>query len=377
MFVYAFALLFSLFFAYLYTLVRDGAAPALRGPRCGTILTRFSMRHTAQALVFALSAAPLILLSGLRYGIGVDYFYTYVPLYEQIAAGLPMDRVHTEPAFYLLVKLVCLLGGGTVWMFLLAAALTVGLFWLGFSQLSDNFCLSVILFVAAESYFVSLMYVRQMLAAAILFYGMRFVREQDFLRYAGFVVLAFLFHKSAILFLPLYLFAVIPIHPALLAGGVAVLSFLHDPLKRLLNWIVLQTPYADYVGSVYAAGYRFFYAKFYQYVLLFLAAALLYRQEKNNRLYRYCMGLLAILIYLNCNFDIMPQTDRLSWYLEIGNLLLVPMAVARCRWKWLRPVLAVGLIAVFAMVTIDNVFVYHAHGVVPYRFVFAPDAVIW
>lgn len=382
MFIYGITLLISLFFAYLYTRVRVRTEEKLLLPLC------FPARHFAgrtlqcprrvlEGILFVLSAAPLILLSGLRYAIGVDYFYTYVPRYQLIAAGASLAEANTEPGFYLLVKLICLMGGGTVWMFLITAALTVGLFWLGFARSSDDFCLSVVLFVGAETYFISLCYVRQFMAAAILFYGLRFVREKKPLQYALCVLAAFLFHKSAVLFLPLYLLAVVPLHPLVLIGGIGVLSALHDPLRELLNWVVTQTKYAGYVDSIFAPAYRIYPLKLMQYSLLFLVAILMYRYCKKDPLYRFSLGCLALLVYITCNFNVMPQTDRICWYLEIVNLLLIPMVVKRCPAAWLRPVLAVGITAVFAMVTIDGVFVQYAHGVVPYRFVFAPSAVIW
>ncbi len=369
MFIYFWILLLSLFWAYLLEQARALEADTFR-------IGRFSVKKTLACRgALMLCALPSAVLSGFRYAVGVDYFYTYVPLYQKIASGMSLREVGTEPGYYFLNKLIILLGGGTVWVFLITSLMIAGLFFLAFYQQSESFVLSVAMFFAAESYFVSLMYVRQFIAAGFVIFGFRYIREKKFWKYALCIGAAFLFHTSAVIMLPLYVLCLLPIHPLFLAGGIAALSLLHDVLMRLLQSMASLTPYGAYWGSIFQQGFRFYGIAFFKYAILFAVAAFFYKKNKKDRFYLFCLNTMALLVYIACNFDILPQTDRICWYLELVVLLLVPMLVRRCSVPWLKPVLLVGLLSVFGTVTVSDVFVNGAHGVVPYRFVFSPDAV--
>ena len=371
MFIYVWVMLLSVLWAYALVQIRQLPAEKVRLGRAEV------SRKTLTWGALVLSMLPPALLSGFRYAIGVDYFYTYVPLYQKIAAGASLKEAGTEAGYYWLNRLIILAGGGTVWLFLITALLTVGLFYLAFYEQSEMFVLSVALFFAAESYFISLMYVRQFLAAALIVYSFRFIREKSFWKYALCVLAAFLFHQSAILFLPLYVLCLVPIHPLVLTGLVAALSALHGPLLRLLRWGLGFTKYAAYWDSVFLQHYRIYTYGLFKYAILFFVACFFYKKNRTDRFYVFSLNCLAVLVYLACNFDVMPQTDRISWYLELVVLFLIPLLVKRCSIPWLKPVLLVGLLSVFGVITVDDVYVNGAHGVVPYRFVFSPDAVIW
>lgn len=60
------------------------------------------LNKKAEVLPFAIVFLILFTISGFRYGVGTDYFFTYVPTYKQIYNGTPPP---TEPIFLWLNKL--------------------------------------------------------------------------------------------------------------------------------------------------------------------------------------------------------------------------------------------------------------------------------
>ncbi len=69
------------------------------------------------AALAVLSLLPYCLTMGLRYGIGTDYFYTYVPTFTLAANG----TYTLEPGYQLLMRLVLFFTDNPTWMFLLCA----------------------------------------------------------------------------------------------------------------------------------------------------------------------------------------------------------------------------------------------------------------
>ena len=60
------------------------------------------LNKRAEVLPFAIVFLILFTISGFRYGVGTDYFFTYVPTYKQIYNGTPPPM---EPIFLWLNKL--------------------------------------------------------------------------------------------------------------------------------------------------------------------------------------------------------------------------------------------------------------------------------
>ena len=134
-------------------------------------------------MLLFMSMIPFIMLCGLRYEVGADYSYTYTKIYDLVAQGLSHSQVNgiwnCEIGFYLFNKIIFLIGGGYVWVFTISAAVIIGLFWTAFYQQSDNLCMSILLFFVGEAFFISLCYVRQYMAMAIIYSGLKYLDRSN------------------------------------------------------------------------------------------------------------------------------------------------------------------------------------------------------
>ena len=178
-------------------------------------------------LVFA--AIPLILVSGLRWGIGVDaqnYFWMFTNIHYNLAN-------HAEVGFYLLCQLVWYFTEDMSILFLLCAGITVAFVMLAIRQSSRNMLMSVFLYMGMGYFFYSLNSMRHFMAIAIFLYAYKHIRAGQFWRYAGWILLAASFQKVALVALPLYFILRIrwKCYWYAIAGGLLVLAaVLHRPL---------------------------------------------------------------------------------------------------------------------------------------------------
>lgn len=69
---------------------------------------------------------------------------------------------------------------------------------------SEHFTFSMYLFITMGYWITSANIIRQFVATAILFYGFRYLKNGNFIKYAICVLVAFGFHTSAIIMLPFY-----------------------------------------------------------------------------------------------------------------------------------------------------------------------------
>lgn len=151
---------------------------------------------------------PFIIAS-IRYGVGTDYF-NYVDMYNRIFMTSLWDNLKLiEPGYILINFIAKFVFQDVQFVFIFCSFLTLLFIYLA---ALDNFKkegagLAVFIFMCT-GYLTMLCIVRQALAGAIILYAFKYMYERKFYKYALFVLIACLFHYSAILLLPFYFLGV-------------------------------------------------------------------------------------------------------------------------------------------------------------------------
>lgn len=314
-----------------------------------------------------LSLLPYCLTMGLRYGIGTDYFYTYVPAFQLAASG----TFTLEWGYRAIMYLVLLFTENPVGLFMVCAIFIVGLTGTAVWKESAIPWVSILLFVADRHFFISMNVMRQYMALAIVLCAFRFVKEKCLWKYAIVILIASLFHRSVLMFLPLGLLMYLPVTPVVGCCAIAVFYFLREPISRLAYWVISFTPYAHYYqmgGWVY---YWLYSEKFNYLLIITVMASLFYHRNRNDAGYRFLYGLQLIMLFISFNRDLMIQADRISWSLEIFHLFLIPKIIVSSDSKLIRWI--VGIICVTACTAFMVYEVFHCryYEVYPYQSILA------
>lgn len=370
--IYLITVVLAVGMTYVAQRVNDSATDQLRGQAF------LSQTIGKRWLFWGLGILSMLipaLVSGLRYGVGTDYFYTYRPMWDEVIWWRTQNNpaYPAEPGMWELINLLERLGGSYLSMFITTSFIIMGFFGLGFYQNSEMPWYSVALFFLTEAYFVSMNAVQQYMALAVVFFGLRFVKKPCFWKYAICVLAATLFHYSAIILLPLYFFSKISVNPAFGLGITAVLSLLNGQLLQLLGYIIQRTPYAWYLGSNFQQMNRFYPGKMTINILV-LALATYYYYTNNNHakpLYRFLYYCQLLQVFMLINRNLIPLADRVGWYLEGFLLLLLPMIVISEKNKYLRIALIVIPAFLWGRLCYNEIFLYGWHEVVPYQSIFA------
>lgn len=318
-------------------------------------------------LLVIFSLMPYCLTMGLRYGIGTDYFYTYVPTFELAAQGTFI----LEWGYRAVMYLVLLFTEDPVWLFMVCAVLIVGLTGTAIWKYSAIPWVSLLVFVADRHFFISMNIMRQYMALAVALCAMRYVREKCLWKYALVILAASLFHTSVLLFLPLGLLMYIPITPVVGCSAMAVLYVLRDPVSSLAYWVVSLTPYAGYYNSdkwIAASLYR---EKFFYLVVLTAMASLFYYRNKDDASYRFLYGLQLIMLFISFNRSIIIHADRISMSLEIFHLFLIPKMISSSDSKLIRWIVGIICVGTCTMFMVFEVFHCRFYEVYPYQSIFS------
>lgn len=169
------------------------------------IFSKRAMAFNHKRWVFMIITS-LTLISGLRgLSVGLDT-ENYVNIFKQIDRNDPtLIWRHIEPGFIFICKILLTINHNYNFLLFVFALLTNTLIIIRLWELRSIslFNWSVICYYISF-YFLSMNISRQFCAIAILFYGTKYLMKKKYFIYGLFIIIAFLFHKSALISLVFY-----------------------------------------------------------------------------------------------------------------------------------------------------------------------------
>ena len=264
------------------------------------------------------------LLASLRYVTGFDY-RMYETIFQTVAEAGLSGLSQIEPGYLLLNLLVSRLGGDyRVFLFLFHLLFLVLVFaWIG--RYSSTPWISVYLFLVLQYLALSMNFLRQALAAAILLWIYPFLKQRRFLPSCGIILLASCFHWSALIMAPLsFLLCLRPSKRHYgLAGAAAGMAYLLDPL---LCAVIARIPkYQHYLGGIYWQGNSVLYLLLPVGCFLFALPLIKQAVEEPTAspvLANSVFYSLLIQLFITRHFIL----ERLSIYIAFFSLLALPEA---------------------------------------------------
>ena len=298
---------------------------------------------TADRLFMAMIFVVLFAVSALRVNTGNDYTM-YINKFHDAYYDY---YVVTEPGFNMVVKGVYsfLTKENYIVVFAIFAFVTIAMFLKGIYDQADNFAYSYFFFMAFGIFFQSLNTVRNYLALALVVYSMKYVIDRKYVRFILCVLLAALFHKSALIVIPLYIAAAL-IHRFWQVAAVCVLFATGLIFSKQYMAIMLKLYPSYSTEEAYLMGTAVSLVNIGRCVLVLLLGIVFYRkyikEDRAMRFYFYC-NLFATLIY--CCFSFVPFLSRLGYYLNITQIFLIPNLIVRMEKGRLRQIITVCAIA--------------------------------
>lgn len=281
-------------------------------------------------LSFVLLAAPTVLISSLRYGIGTDYF-GYLEVYNTIHVRLDWSSLfsfYQEPSWVAINLLAT-----DYYQVLLVSSIIYSLFiFLSISRCRKKIGITFPLFISYMVFYcLSFNGIRQAIAAAILLFGITFLLNKkslwDYCAFFLLVLLASTFHKSVLLFSLVFVFSFFKKNKVSLVLATIGITSLAVVLLRsyLVSLLARLNIYSSYLGTESHEGLGFLL-----YILpVLIPCAYLVSASKNKdddlflllRIYVLQIPLQILGIFIS-------YADRLAEYSLITQILFVPMVVS-------------------------------------------------
>ncbi|WP_083868165.1 EpsG family protein [Halomonas smyrnensis] len=163
------------------------------------VIERFTLVVVVGVLVFFAGARDL--------SVGTDT-WSYVGWLDAITSLESIFKLPVEPGFSALVLISGLVSDG-YFFYLTAIALVTVFFWIAtIYRLVPRYEIAIFVFITLGFYTFAFNGARQGVAIAICFSAFPYLLERKFIRYVAIIAVATLFHKTALIAIPIYFLAI-------------------------------------------------------------------------------------------------------------------------------------------------------------------------
>lgn len=322
-------------------------------------------------IVFFIIAFALSLISAIRYNVGTDYSFTYVPTFNYIAQGAAQIRI--DIGFYLLNQIIIWLTLNVQWVFIVTSFIINFLICASIYKQISYKALGIFIYICGTLYFFSMNGVRQTITMSIFYYSLTYVyQKRSKVKYFLLNLFGVTMHLAAVMFLPLYFF----IHKRLRRRTylliILLLVILITPITNLVGNYLLSTKYSMYLTNGAYSSLTSFNLSSILNLLCFLGYLFYSKKNSKNNVYLniHFIGLVISLFLLR-----IPLVLRLFMSFRYIEFLSVPNLIADLNvTKRKRIIIITAVIIFYVIYLINGVYINNGNDVLPYRTIFGEES---
>lgn len=310
-----------------------------------------TLRITKKILLF-LCPIPLVLITIFRYGIGYDYFPTYVSDYKTYQQG---GKIHSDFGCAFLYAISQTISNDPQVFFVITGFLILACYYVASQKFSKVACLPFLIFILDGSFFRSLSMVSQYFGVALLLLSFALLNTSKIKKadvFVAFILIVFAVsvHSSGIV-TGLIIIILYIANDRLSAELLVKISIclplcvflFKSVIVNLLLPIIEKTRFSSYINSVFDGRSTmsillielFFFA-------LYLILVLKYRDSVGKY---EALGLLfeSIAISFALLQNALPLMDRMAYYFAAFHILTFPRMVALIKPPIVRCMTVIGV----------------------------------
>lgn len=316
------------------------------------------------------SAIPVFILSAIRYDVGTDYFYAYVPIFEKVKSQdffYYIKENNAELGYSLLNKVILQFSDNVQWAFVICSAIYCYFIFKYIYEQSPNYCYSILLIFIELSYFRSMNYMRQGIACAIFLYSTKYILENNWKKYFLLISIAISFHWAAIIYIPIFFVNKFKLKNTFMYF-VLVLAYLgKDYMRLLLNKILIGSKYERYFGSSLDDGALNLKVAIIACIIFIIATIF---RKYNDKKYNFYLNLLFIYTLICISSKVIPNADRMIHLFTDLYIVFIPYIFSKIQDKRLRILLYFTITMIFVGQLYMDIIIGNQHEVLPYKTIF-------
>lgn len=325
-----------------------------------------------------LSELILIIVAAIRYDVGQDYMYTYVPFFNGVLWGNINENI--EVGFLLLNKIVQVFTHDYAGIFIICSVIFFHYIYKAIREQSPMPTLSIFLLVGTTYYFIFLNAMRQMVAVAIFLYAIKFIQERKLIKYLIYMLIASTIHASSLILILLYFLYGIKLRPIKVLSILAIFMAIKPIITKVILKVIEATKYNYYIDSKFNTQDVGYIVLAINIVVLIFSMIYLKKRnksekgegkdlEKQKKYLFYC--LLQLISTIIAWYDgAVPLLNRIRWGTGISVIILIPYIIKQEKNAKLRLLYTFIIILAYTLYTLYTIGINNANSVLPYMTIF-------
>lgn len=201
-----------------------------------------------------------------------------------------------------------------------------------FCRYSEDCFLSILIVMTLGYYSFTLSGLRQTVALSVIFLAYHFLLKKKPVHFILSVLVAFLFHSSALIFLPAYWIAKLKIgKKQLVIIVIALLAAVFFPglLRNIISSVAWNDSLAGYAERDAFLSWSGYVIQLFVLVFcLFFRKSMIYRDDEEREKIDALLNCMVIGLCLQGFSGVVAEMFRVSYYYSIGCLIAVPNVIA-------------------------------------------------
>lgn len=363
MFAYLSALIISIL---LYTLISSFKLCSTSDHKIRLLNDRLIINKTFVAIVLAF--IPLIIVSGIRYSVGTDYWNTYYSGFYRVLNKNNFDSY--EIGYLALIKIIQFFSSNVFLLFIITSAIFLIFTMIFIYEQSVNIVFSIALLFLLRYYFISMNVIREMIGISIMAFNIKNVINRKPLEFFSYSLIACSFHKSLVLMIPIYFLNNYKITLKKFFSILILTIFSSKIIYIIVARLLSNTKYGSHLINYQASGIKVtIFTILLNLFIVSIAYSISKKIEKKNKLkYNLFLNIQLIATLLSFLFPIIPQIERIYWMYSFISIVSIPFFFKYISNRKLLLVLAIALILslIVGYLLIDIMYL-NDHGVLPYK----------
>ena len=197
-----------------------------------------------------------------------------------------------------------------------------------FKRYSRNYLLSIVMFIALGSFYMEFYIVRQAIALSVFLIVFHFISEKKLLKYCLGIIIAALFHKTALILLIMYPLVNVP--PSKYKNiAIAVISILVIIFSTQITGALMSDFYSEYIDKVtFGNGVSLFLLYVFMYIVYALVRRKLKTTEEDAVIKASWLSIFLQFFAIQNN-----AFCRLANYTRDSFCVLIPNSIQKLRSK--------------------------------------------
>ncbi len=267
-----------------------------------------------------------------------------------------------EPLFYLLTKIVSLISNNHQVLFAMVAAFYSFSIYRLIYKYSKQYLVSYFMLIPMMYFAFSLTGLRQTLAISVLLLSIDYIVDRKIVLFFFSVGIAFLFHNSAVFFIPAYF-----LYTKKLYKIRVLLFFIISPILFFSRYFILTIVQRFFYTEYSLGGYSGGWTTLFVYFVIILVSTLFRKQMMAvDSNFPFFYSMMFVGFWVQMFVPIQPNIFRVSMYYNISSILLLP-GLIKTQNDSFSKIIAYSIFFIL-MIVQYFFFTYNAAGVNPYRF---------